>query len=85
MSDLNFEVQVGGIVIATVAVGIAAGEFFLRLFQYIQNRGEARRFEDALRVFCENKSGGFGMLDKECLMQEIKDLAKANGVQAIQN
>ncbi|RTE81025.1 hypothetical protein BHE90_004470 [Fusarium euwallaceae] len=73
---IKVKVKIGGIVIITITVttGLA-----LKSFNRLQDTSEARGVGDALRMYCENAAAEGRALDKESLLQELKDVAAREG------
>jgi hypothetical protein len=73
--ELNLQLQVGGIVMATIGIILTGTGLILDNYQKYKDNDSARRFERALKNFCQNSSGNH-TLSKECLLQEIRELAE---------
>lgn len=73
--ELNLQLQVGGMVMATIGIILTGTGLILDNYRKYKDNESSRRFERALRKFCENSSGSH-TLDKECLLQEIRKLAE---------
>ncbi|RSM03263.1 hypothetical protein CDV31_010539 [Fusarium ambrosium] len=74
--EIKFKVKIGEIVIITITVtyGLA-----LTSFNRLQDTSEARGVGDALIMYCENAAAEGRALDKESLLQELRDVAAKEG------